>query len=162
MAKRMQEQKEDNRIVAKSKPTAMNLFVSVSTSPSSVNTPIPSKSPGKLKTSSRQIGSSGKLGVRVKRNSNPDAASSSQGWQRDALLDLNTGKPVATEKRPEVPESSGEHLHGGTCSIWTENIQEIWKLQKIQKNRNPKVEFGHIISMYHLTVYLTWRKSSRL
>ena len=44
---------------------------------------------------SGQIGSSGRLGVRLKRNSNPDAASSSQGWQRDAPLDFCTGGPVA-------------------------------------------------------------------
>ena len=45
MAKRMQEQKED-RIVAKSKPTAMNLTSTVSTRFSFVNHPIASKSPG--------------------------------------------------------------------------------------------------------------------
>ena len=46
MAKRMQEQKEEDRIVAKSKPTAMNLTSTVSTSSSSVNHPIASKKPG--------------------------------------------------------------------------------------------------------------------
>ena len=46
MAKRMQEQKGDNRIVAKSKPTTMNLSVSVSTSSSTVNSPIASNSAG--------------------------------------------------------------------------------------------------------------------
>ena len=76
MAKRMQEQKEDNRILAKSKPTAVDLAVSVSTSSSSVNSPIASKSPGILKASSRQMGYSGKPDVRSKRNSNTDAASS--------------------------------------------------------------------------------------
>ena len=39
--------------------------------------------------------------MRLKRNSNPDAASSSQGWQRDALLDFCTGGPVATDKDHE-------------------------------------------------------------
>ena len=43
-AKRMQEQEEDNRIVAKSNPT-MNLAVSVSTSSSTVQNTIASKSP---------------------------------------------------------------------------------------------------------------------
>ena len=51
MAKRMQEQKEEDRIVATSKPTAMNLTSTVSTSFSSVNHPIASKSPGMLKAS---------------------------------------------------------------------------------------------------------------
>ena len=45
MAKRMQPQKGDNRIVAKSKPTTMNLAVSASTSSSTENSPIASKSP---------------------------------------------------------------------------------------------------------------------
>ena len=75
----MQEQNGDTRTVAKSKPTAMNLAVNVSTSSSSVNSPIASKSPGILKASSRQIGCSGKPDVRKKRNFNPDAASGSQG-----------------------------------------------------------------------------------
>ena len=44
-----------------------------------------------------QIGSSGKLDER-RRNSNHDAASSSQGLQKDALLDGCTFKPVATVK----------------------------------------------------------------
>ena len=54
MAKRVQEQREDNRIVAKSKPTTMTLTSSVATSSSSVNSPIASKSPGILKASGRQ------------------------------------------------------------------------------------------------------------
>ena len=43
------------------------------------------------------------------RNSNHDAASSSQGWQKDALPDGGTGKPVATEEDQELlnyPEDS--------------------------------------------------------
>ena len=61
MAKRMQEQSEENRIVAKSRPTTMNLTSSVATSSSSVNSPIASRSPGILKASSRQVGLSGGL-----------------------------------------------------------------------------------------------------
>ena len=54
MAKRMQEQKEgDNRILAKSTPTTINLAFSVSTSSSTVNSPIASKSPGILKAPCR-------------------------------------------------------------------------------------------------------------
>ena len=51
MAKRMQQQEEEERIVAKSKPTAMNLTSTVSTGSSSVNHPIASKSLGILKAS---------------------------------------------------------------------------------------------------------------
>ena len=74
------EQKEEDRIVATSKPTAMNLTLTVSTSSSSVNHPIASKSPGILKPST------GKHDARARRNSKPDAASSSQGRLEDAYL----------------------------------------------------------------------------
>ena len=49
MAKRMQELKEEARIVAKSKSTAMNLSSHVPTSSSSAKSPIASKSSGILK-----------------------------------------------------------------------------------------------------------------
>ena len=98
IAKRMQEQKDENRIVAKSRPATMNLASSVPCSSSSVNSPIASRSPGILKAPTRQIGLSGRPGVSAKQNANPDAASSSQGWQRDALLDTSTGRPVAADK----------------------------------------------------------------
>ena len=46
MAKRMQEQEGEDMIVAKSKPTTMFLVFTVSTSSSTVNSPIASKSQG--------------------------------------------------------------------------------------------------------------------
>ena len=70
MTKRMQEQSEENRIVPKSRPTAMNLTRSVAASSSAVKSPIASRNPLILKASSRQVG-------------------------RDAQLFLSTGKPVA-------------------------------------------------------------------
>ena len=80
MAKRMPEQPEENSIVAKSRPTAMNLTSSVAASSSAVKSPT-SRSPGILKASSRQVGLSRKLvAANANRNSNSDAASSSQGW----------------------------------------------------------------------------------
>ena len=94
------------RIVAKSRPTATNLAISVSTSSSSVNSPLASRSPPEiLKASSRQVGAS------ANQNSNPDAASSPHGWQRDVQLFISTGKPVATgyqgyPENPETPEDS--------------------------------------------------------
>ena len=51
-----------------------------------------------LKASSRQVGLSGRLDASTNQNSNPDAASSSQGWQRDAQLFTSTGRLVATDK----------------------------------------------------------------
>ena len=79
MAKRMQEQSEEYRIVAKSRPMVMNLTSSVATSSSSVNSPTALRSLGILKASSRQVGLSGRPDASANQNSNPDAASSSQG-----------------------------------------------------------------------------------
>ena len=98
MAKRMQEQPEENRIVAKSRPTAMTLVSSVPTSSSSVDSLIASRIPGILKASSRQVGLSGRPDASTCQNANPDAAPSSQGRQRDAQLFISTGKLVATGK----------------------------------------------------------------
>ena len=94
----------------------MNLTSSVVSSSSSVNSPIASRSPGILKASSRQVGLSGRLDANANQNSNPDAASSSQGWQRDAQLFFSTRKLVAmvtTEHqgcsgKSKIPEDSGD------------------------------------------------------
>ena len=51
--KRMQEQEGEDRIVAKSKPTTMNLAFTVSTSSSTVQNPVASKSPEMLKAPCR-------------------------------------------------------------------------------------------------------------
>ena len=116
MAKRMQEQSEENRIVAKKRPMVMNLTSSVATSSSSVDSPIASKSPGILKAPSRQVGLPGRLDASGNQNSNPDAASSSHGWQSDAQLFISTGKlvtVVTTEHQGcsgkfKIPEDSGD------------------------------------------------------
>ena len=64
--------------------------------------------PGILKASSRQIVCSGK--PHAKRN--PNAASSSQAWQKDARLDVCTGKPVAADEDQESLKTvcTGEEL----------------------------------------------------
>ena len=67
MAKTMQEQKGEERIVAKSKSTATNLSSHVPTSSSSAESPIAPKSPGILIAT-------GKPEIR-RRNSKSDAAS---------------------------------------------------------------------------------------
>ena len=95
MAKRMQEQKGEERSVAKSKSTATNLSSHVPTSSSSAKSPIASKSPGILIAT-------GKPGSRMRRNSKSDAASSSQVRLQDAflngLMNTSTEKPVATKE----------------------------------------------------------------
>ena len=121
MAKRMQGQSEENRIAAKSRPMVMNLTSSVAASSSSVDSPIASRRPGVLKASSRQVGLPGRPDARANQNSNPDAASSCQGWQSDAQLFSSTGKLVATEHqgcsgKPDIPEGSEDSKL--TSRIW--------------------------------------------
>ena len=102
MAMRVKEQKEEERVVAKSKPTVMNLSSTVSVSSSSAKDPIASKSPRILRVSVKSYAREGG-------NSKPDAASSSQGRLKDAyfggLMDRVAGKPAATDKSQESWES---------------------------------------------------------
>ena len=51
MAKRIQDQKEEERVVSKSRPAAMNLSSSIATSSSTASSPLASKSPGILTAS---------------------------------------------------------------------------------------------------------------
>ena len=91
MAKRMQEQERENRIVAKSKPTTVNLSSRVLTSSASAKSPIASQSKGIL-TATRKPES------RTRRNSESDAASSfSSPTERCILWRVNG------------------HSHGETC-----------------------------------------------
>ena len=83
MAKRIQEQKGEEKIVAKSKPT-LNLASLVSANSSTVQSPITSKSPEILKAPCQNDWTStGRLGAR---EFNQDAASSSQAWQKDSKM----------------------------------------------------------------------------
>ena len=60
---------------------------------------------------------------------------------------------------------SSVHKHKETCgngqkgNLWQLSTKDVQEIPKIQKIQNPKVEFGHIVSENHQTVYLTWRKS---
>ena len=145
MAKRTQEQKEEEGIVTKSKPMAMNLTSTVSTSSLSVNHPIASRSLGILKAST------GKPEARARRNSKPDAASSSQGRLKDAYLGgLMAGvaeKPAATEKSQESWEVSLEP------ESWSYHEREV--TEKPVASRNSEIQIflkleagnGHTIFM---------------
>ena len=144
VVKRMQELKEgDNRIVAKSKQTTMNLAFSVSTSSSTVNSPIALKSPGTLKAPCRTDWSS--TGKPDARDRNHDAASSSQGEQKDEFVDVSTGKNVATEE-------DQEHLN------YPENSLSTGKLVAPGYPRNPGnsgTEGNNEDSPHHLHIFNT-------
>ena len=142
MAKRMQEQKEGDRIVAKSKPTAMNVTSTVSSSSSSVNHPIASKSPGILKAST------GKPDARARRNSKPDAASSSQGRLKDAYLGGLMVEVAGNLPRQMKVRNHGNFLnliHGGIMreksqgNLLHPEIQEIQGIPKLEGEMTTKI-----------------------
>ena len=141
----------------------MNLAVSVSTSSSTVNSPIASKSPGVPK------GTLSNMLVKYSdaRDRNHDAASSSHGRQKDAFLDESTGKPVATEEDrehwnfPEDSESTGQLVAPGTPGNsgdsgdleiegndedWPHNLlEEVFSIVRQRYGRSPtdqKKELG--------------------
>ena len=94
----------ENRIVAKSKPTTMNLAFIVSTSSLTEQNLVASKSLGILKAPCRTDWSSAeKLDAR---ENNQDVASSSQGWQKAAVLDVGTRKLRRDRRRPRTLELS--------------------------------------------------------
>ena len=133
MAKRMQEQEGENRIVAESKPTTMRLAIIVSTSSSAVQNPVASRRRGILKAPCRTDWSS--TGIDAKEH-NQDAASSSQEWQTDAVLEAGTRKLVATEEDQEhlnFPEdststrklvASGNSETDGGDKAWPHNLHK--------------------------------------
>ena len=96
MAQRMQEQKGEERSVAKSKSTAMNLSSHVPTSSSSAKSPMASKGP-------RILTATGKPESKMRRNSKSDAASTSPVRLQDAylggLMDTAREKPTCRYKR---------------------------------------------------------------
>ena len=122
MAKRMQEQEGDHRIVAKSKPT-INLVSLVSTSSSTVQNPVASKSPVILKAPCRTDWSStGKFDAKEHNH----AASSSQGWQKDAILDVGTGKLVVPGNSECNDEDLPHNVHIST--IYVLHVEKVFSI----------------------------------
>ena len=71
-------------------------------------------------------------------------------------------KPVATDIDQESLNYLRTVCTGKPAAPGYAGYPGNQELQESKKTRKPKAEFGHISSMYHLTVHLTWRKSSRL
>ena len=143
MAKRIQEQNGEERNVAKSKSTAMNLSSLVPTSSSSAKSLIASKSPGILTASGRPES-------RMRRYSKSDAASSSQARLQDAyfgrLLDTATVKRVATKEEsgnvdfsePSTGSEEDVTREAGCASCKNQPAREVQKL-KTYKSHNLNV-----------------------
>ena len=167
MAKRMQEQKGEEIIVAKSKSAAMNLSSQVPTSSSSAKSPIASKSPGILIAT-------GKPESRMRRNSKSDAASSSQVRLQDAylggLMDTSTVKPVATKEESgdvDLSESEIWSLHEekvtGRPVAETTASEKPNASSKSDHPGSPKAERNEWSHNLHMSPaqFITWKQSSR-
>ena len=113
MAKRMQEQDGEKRIAAKSKPTTMNLAFTVSTSSSTVQNTVAFEQPWDTQSTLLKNWSSTRK--RDAREFNRDAASSSQGWQKGSVLDVNTRRLVA----------SGNSDTEGKDKIWIHRLRTV-------------------------------------
>ena len=159
MAKRMQEQKGEERLVAKSKSTAMNLSSHVLASSSTATIPFASESPGILTAT-------GKLESKMRRNSKSDAASSSQVKLQDAylggLMDRVAGKPAATKEESGTVDLSESE----TWSFHEEEVKEkpvahrtasgkLGESSNSENSGNPKAErkeWPHNLHMSPATV----------
>ena len=133
-----------------SKPT-IQLVSHAATSSSTAQSPIASKSLGKLKASCHpDWKSTGKLGAR---KDNQDAASSSQVWQKDAEMDKSTRRLVAAEKDQEL-QNAHENLKStrklvasgisdidGNGTMWPHNLPistaSVSHLGKVLSNVRP-------------------------
>ena len=141
MAKRMQEQEGEESIVAKSKPTK-NLAFIVSTSSSTLQNPIASKSFGILKALCRKDWSS--TGKTEAREFNRDAASSSQGWQKDAVLDVSTRKLVASgNSEIESKDKIWPHnLHISTDCV--PHMEKVFSIVRQRYGLSPRDEMKNL------------------
>ena len=163
MAKTVQEQKEEEGIVAKSRPTAMNLSPASS---SSAKGSIASKGLGKLIASRRPES-------RVRRTSELDALSSSQGGLQDAylggLMDEVAVQPVATDESQvlwEFYESESWSNHGNeVMEKLLAHKKATGRLVASSTSGNSGIklnaETGHIISTCLKQSCITWKQSIR-
>ena len=138
MAKRVQEQEGEDRIVAKSKPTTMNLAFIVSTGSSAVQNLVASQSSGILKALCRKDWLY--TGKPDAREFNRDAASSSQ-----------------CTRRLVAPEEDQQHLNFPEESKSTRRLLASGSSET--KGRERKI--GHTITINQQTTCRTWRRFSR-
>ena len=158
MAKRVQAQEGEDRIVAKSMPT-MNLAFTVSTCSSTLQNPIASKSPGILKTLCRKDSlSTWKLEAK---EYNPDTASSSQLWRKDALPDVGTSNLVATEEEQEHlnfhEDSISTRKLVASGNSETEGKDEIWP----HNLHTSTVSVPHMEKVFSICETKIWSHSER-
>ena len=134
--------------MAESSPMVMNLTSSVATSSSSVDSPIALRSLGILKASSRQVGLSGRPDASASQNSNPDPASSSQGWERDAQLFISTEKLVATGKDQKSLNRQEESVISTKKPVATEHQGCSGKPRNFTKLRRFKTHESNLATSF--------------
>ena len=122
MAKRIQDQTEQERVLSKSRPAVMNLSSFIATSSSAASSPIASESPG-------MPIASGKPDSRMRINPNSfDAASTSQVRLKDAyfvwLMEKRQGNPSHQE------EEHSEHSGNPEAEIWYYNEELVGQNSK--------------------------------
>ena len=108
MAKRIQNQKEEERVVSKSRPAAMNLSSSMATTSSTASSPIASKSPGIPIASGKP---DSRMSVEP---SSSDAASTSQARLKDAYLGGLSGETRRIKKKELQKPQTILRLEPGT------------------------------------------------
>ena len=119
MTKRIQEQKEEGRVVSKSRPAAMNLSSPIATSSSSASSSIACESLG-MPIASRKPDS--RMG-----NSNAfDAALTSQVRLQDAYIGGSIGKQRGNQSQQEEEDSEDS------------DNNEIWYYNKLRREPLPK------------------------
>ena len=126
----------------------------VSTSSSTVQSTIASKSLVILEAPCRRDWSG--TGKPDARDRNHDAASSSQGWQKDAFLDVSTGRHVATkedQEHPNYPEDSESTRKldapdnpGNSGDSGTEGSDEDWP-HNLHKTTNYVLHMEKVFSI---------------
>ena len=125
MAKRIQDQREEERVVSKSRPAAMNLSSFIATSSSTASSPIASKSPG-------MPIASGKPDSRMSiKPSTFNAASTSQVRLKDAylggLMEKQRGDPSHQE------EEDSEDSNNPAAGTWYYKGNKLHPLPRTTK-----------------------------
>ena len=127
----------------------MNLVSPVSTSSSTVQSPIASKSQGILKAPSQNDWTS--TGKPDATEHNQNTASSSQQWQKDAVLDVRPRKLVATEEDQEhlkCPEDSvSTRKLVASRNSETESKDNIWP-HHLQKSEHGVPHMENVFSIF--------------
>ena len=127
MVKRVQEQKDEERFVAKSRPTAMNLSSIVPASSSSAKNLITSSDPLKRLATVKPES-------RMTRNSKSDAASSSQARLEDAYLG---GLMVEVAERPTATHKSQDLGEFSESESWSNNENGAKGKPAAPQSKNP-------------------------